>query len=572
MNPSTALARTLIDEFVRCGLTDASLAPGSRSAPLALALAEERRLSLRVRLDERSASFLALGIAKVTGRPAAVTCTSGTAAANLHPAVIEAHQSRVPLLVLTADRPPELRDTGANQTIDQVKLYGSAVRWFCEVGVPEARPGAVATWRSVAARAWAEAAGLLGGPPGPVHLNLAFREPLIPSDEPPFTEPLEGRPRRLPWTRVEPPTGEASPAEVKRLGEEVASTERGVLIVGDGVRAPGPLVDLAATAGWPLIAEPSSGARRGTNAISTAALLLRVEAFRTPHTPDLAVVVGKPGLSRSLLGFLAQRLPQLRIDPWGGWMDPVRSTGRLLVADPGRVAAAVTSRLSPRFTSRWLASWQEAERTARTALDALLDEGDEPSEPRTARDLAAMVPDGSLLLAGSSMPVRDLDLVMRPRAGLRIMANRGASGIDGLVSTAVGAALTHPGPRFALLGDLSLLHDQNGLLIGGDQVDLVLVVINNDGGGIFSLLPQARLPAHFERVFATPQGVDLAAVAAAAGCGHRLVRGASDLRPAIEAASRRGGLQLVEVRTERAANAALHERMTAVVAATLHGC
>ncbi|MPZ86608.1 MAG: 2-succinyl-5-enolpyruvyl-6-hydroxy-3-cyclohexene-1-carboxylic-acid synthase [Nitriliruptorales bacterium] len=582
MNPSTALARTLVDEFARCGLTDACLAPGSRSAPLALALAGERRISLRVRLDERSASFLALGMAKVSGRPAAVTSTSGTAAANLHPAVIEAHQSRVPLIVLTADRPPELRDTGANQTIDQLKLYGSAVRWFCEVGAPDAHPGAAAGWRSVAARAWAEAAGLLGGPPGPVHLNVALREPLVPTDEPPFTASpgarrkgeitsVEGRPDGMPWTRVKAPAGDPPLGEVERLAAAVARTERGLVIVGDGITAPGPLVELAEVAGWPLLAEPQSGARRGGAAISTAALLLRDGGFRAAHTPDLAVVAGKVGLSRSVLGLLASGVPQVRIDAYGGWLDPVRSTGRLLVGEPGRLAAAVAARLSPRGASTWLASWQEAERVARAALDSLLDAGEEPSEPRTARDLAATIPDGSLLLAGSSMPVRDLDLAMRPRSGVRIIGNRGASGIDGLVSTAVGAALAHPGPAFALLGDLSLLHDQNGLLVCGDLVDLVLLVVNNDGGGIFSLLPQARLPAHFERLFGTPHGVDLAAVAATAACGHRRVRCAPDLPAGIQAARRDGGIQLVEVRTDRAVNAALHERMGTAVSTALAG-
>ncbi|MGH8907643.1 MAG: 2-succinyl-5-enolpyruvyl-6-hydroxy-3-cyclohexene-1-carboxylic-acid synthase [Egibacteraceae bacterium] len=560
MNPATALAGALVEGLASRGLTDACLSPGARSAPLALALLAQPRVRLHVRIDERSAAFAALGIAKVSRRPVAVACTSGTAAANLHPAVLEAHEARVPLIVLTADRPPELRGTGANQTVDQVKLYGSAVRWFCEVGAPEL--GQDTYWRSLAARAWSEASGALGGPPGPVHLNVALREPLLPSGacrvstgfrSPADTPRLRGAPAR---------------ADVEWLAERVGRSERGMLVAGDCDLADSrSLLRLAEAAGWPVLAEPTSGLRAGPNAISTAHHLLATEPFAQDHRPDLLVVVGKIGLSRAVLALLGGEAPQVLLDPHGAWLDPARVTPRVVVGDPTLTACEVAARLPQRPAPGWLDSWRDAEAKARAALDGLLDLGDEPSEPRTARDLAALVPDGGLLVAASSMPIRDLNLAMAPRAGLRIIGNRGASGIDGFTSTAVGAALAHDGPTVALAGDLSLLHDQNGLVIGPGEPrpDLAIVVVNNDGGGIFSLLPGMSGQPGFERLFATPHGVDLAHLAKATGCGHRLVERAADLPAALDGA----GLRLVEIRTDRAANARLHQRLQDAVSAAV---
>ena len=301
MNPSTALAVTLADELIRCGLTEVVLAPGSRSAPLAMEFhrrAERGDLRLHVRIDERSAAYLALGLAKAGGRPAAVLCTSGTAAASFHPAVIEASESGVPLLVLTADRPPELRGTGANQAIDQIKLYGDAVRWFSEVGVPEDRPGPAAEaaqagyWRSLTGRAWGSASGAAGGPAGPVHLNLAFRDPLVPDRAPPAPayEALDGRAGGAPWVRfAATPSGPGAALELPW-------TERGLIVCGDGLsdETAGQLLALAAEAGWPVLAEPSSGARRGPDALSAYQYLLAAPGFLAAHRPDVIVTAGRP--------------------------------------------------------------------------------------------------------------------------------------------------------------------------------------------------------------------------------------------------------------------------------------
>lgn len=539
MNPATALATVLVDELLRCGMTDVVLAPGSRSAPLALALqaAEEAgRVRLHVRIDERSASFLGLGLAKRSGRPVALVCTSGTAAANFHPAVIEAHESGVPLIVITADRPPELRDTGANQTIDQVKLYGTAARWSTEIGVPENRPGMVAYWRSLVSRAW----GTAQVPsPGPVHLNAAFREPLIPDGDETWCEPLDGDVTGA-WTKVRP----ATPGSVLH----VPPTRRGVLVVGDGAVNVKRYVAAASMAGWPVLAEPNGNARYGDHALSSHHFLLGVPEFVERHRPEVVVTLGKPGLSRPLLSLLRRTEEHIVLAPdLARWPDPVRSATQVAP----EVEIPVVS-----GDDAWLKSWRTADLAAAAAVDAVLDAVPEVTEPRLARDLAAGLPGGSLLFTAASMPIRDLDQVMRPRRGLRVMANRGASGIDGLISTAMGAALAHGGRSYALLGDLAFLHDQNGLILGpyDRRPDLAIVVVNNRGGGIFSLLPQAALHGPFERVFGTPHRVDLEAIAAAHRLPYRCLDAAADLPKAIVGE----GLRIVEARTDREANAALH--------------
>jgi 2-succinyl-5-enolpyruvyl-6-hydroxy-3-cyclohexene-1-carboxylate synthase len=566
-------ALTLVDELARAGVTDACLAPGSRSAPLALALAEHPGITVHVHLDERSAAFFALGAAKRSGRPVAVVCTSGTAAANFHPAVLEADQARTPLLVLTADRPPELRGTGANQATDQLKLYGPAVRWFCEVGVPADDPAAGRYWRSLASRAVAEATG---PPPGPVHLNLAFAEPLVPPGL--GGDPAPGRPDGAPWTKAPPAGRAADPGDVAALAEAVRANPRGLLVAGWGVDLdPGVVDGFAAAAGWPVLADPLSGARRGPAAVSAYDGLLRAPGFAAAHRPGLVVRVGAAPTSKALTGWLDESVPQVLVDPAGGWLDPGRAASLRLTADPSALLAAVTARLGatgPASPVRpWLREWLEAERLAREAIDGLLDDWAEPFEGRVARDLVAWMPDGGTLVVGSSMPVRDVDAFAAPRDGLRFVANRGLSGIDGFVATALGVAAAGTEPVAALCGDLTLLHDASSLLgAAGRPRGVVLVVCDNDGGGIFSFLPQARLPAElFEPLFGTPHGLDLTAVAAAARVPVTVVEKAAGLVPALDAALAGGGTRLVVVRGDRAANLARHRAVTEAVAAAVGG-
>lgn len=560
---TTAFARTLVDEWVRNGLTDACLAPGSRSAPLALALAGDDRIRIHVHLDERSASFFALGHAKASGRPAVVLCTSGTAAANFHPAVLEAHHARVPLIVCTADRPPELRDTGAGQTIDQVKLYGDAVRWFCEAGVPDDRPGVGAEWRAMAARAVADS---LGPPAGPVHLNLPFREPLVPTGAPLVEAP--GRSHDRPWTARAPGTRAPSAAMLDVLADLIGSTPRGLVVAGWGADVqPETVLRFSAVTGWPVFADPISNLRvPGT--ISTYDPLLRSGDFASAHRPDVVLRVGGPLTNKISMQWLDSDIGQVLVDPDGGWLDPHHAVSGRMLADAEPLLDALASLLAgATIDGEWREAWYDADASARAAIDSLIDGWNEPFEGRIARDVTASVPDGGSLVLASSMPVRDAESFAAPRRGIDVLANRGINGIDGFVSTVLGIAAGSDGPTVGLLGDLCFLHDCNGLLGARDRgLDATFVVVDNDGGGIFAFLPQADLPEHFETLFGTPHGIDLAALAQVHGIPVTEAVTAAEVVPAVADATSTGGVRVVLVRTDRAANVTRHGEVWSAVA------
>jgi 2-succinyl-5-enolpyruvyl-6-hydroxy-3-cyclohexene-1-carboxylate synthase len=561
---AAAFARALVDEWVRAGVGHACVAPGSRSTPLALALADDERVRVHISIDERSAAFLALGVGRASGRPAVVLCTSGTAVANLHPAVLEAFHGRVPLLVCTADRPPELLDTGAGQTIDQRGIYGGAVRWSTALGPPTDVVGAGAGWRSVGARSVSEA---VGPPAGPVHLNLAFREPLVPTGAPLVEAP--GRSDGRPWTAVTPPRRTPDDETVARLAEAVQSSPRGLLVAGWGAElTPRTAARFADAAGWPILADPVSGLRWGPTVVSTYDALLRSRSVSDSLRPELVLRVGATTTGKVLTHWLGAEVPQIVVDADRSRLDPERAASEMVETDAEVLLTALAHALgAPRdATSDWLTTWLSAEDAARRALDATLDGWPELSEPRIARDVYRAVPEGGTLVVASSMPVRDVESFAAPRRGLRVLANRGVNGIDGFTSTVLGVATASDGPVVALAGDLCFLHDSNGLLGAADRsVDAVLVVVDNRGGGIFHFLPQADDPTHFEEVFATPPSVDLAALAGVHGLPVEEVTDPARVAGAITDAVDAGGVRVVLARTDRARNVDHHREAWAAV-------
>jgi 2-succinyl-5-enolpyruvyl-6-hydroxy-3-cyclohexene-1-carboxylate synthase len=566
-----ACASALLDELVRGGVVHVCMTPGSRSTPIALAAARHPGVTLHVHVDERSSAFFGLGIASASGAPVAMFCTSGTAAANHFPAVVEAFMARVPIIVLTADRPPELHGVGANQTIDQQHLFGKFVKWFCDAGVPDAGVSTLHHWATTGTQAIFHAVGHgAGDPPGPVHLNLPFREPLVPTGNVHVGSPLG---ERTTITATDP-----GPDRIPAFTREVSTGHRIVVVAGRLRTPPVGLVQLCAERGWPLLAEPISGLRIPTTHAApigplTAGALLSADAgFREHHHPDLVVQFGAAPTSRGVQELIRGADRLLIVDPDLLVADPDRRATLTLECDPEAAVAAFRASASsvPPTSPGWAGDWYHADAKVRVAVDNLLDAWDEPFEGRVARDLAAAIPDGAVLFAGSSMPIRDLDQYMAPRAGLRVLANRGASGIDGSVSTVFGIAAAG-NKTYALLGDLAFIHDSTGFLWGARRSRrAVFVVVDNDGGGIFSLLSQSALPRdEFELLFGTPHGLDIEAIARAAGAGVRSLDRAQVLLPAIREAETAGGVQVVRVRVDRSRAVELRAEVARTVAAAL---
>jgi 2-succinyl-5-enolpyruvyl-6-hydroxy-3-cyclohexene-1-carboxylate synthase len=562
------LLRAFVDELARCGMTDACTSPGSRSTPIVAALVRDGRIRCHSHLDERCGGFFAVGMAKATGRPATLACTSGTAAANLAPAVIEAHEARVPLIVLTADRPPELREVGAGQTIDQIKLYGSAAKWFFEVGTHEATEDRLRWIRALACRAYWTT---LEGRPGPVHLNWPLREPLVLDEDLPPDD--SGRSEGRPW--VARPPVRAAPLDpvLDALTELLAANPRAIVVAGrherdDGLA--GAVAEFAAKAGAPLLADPLSGARTGPNAVAHYDALLRDEAFAAAHRPQLVVRVGDLPTSKPLRGWLASlgETPQLALDAEGAWQDPDGVVGGLIASDPELTVRALAARATAQEPA-WLGAWKDADGAAASAISATLDA--DLSEPRVVTELAGRLPADATLVVSSSMPVRDVETFWPVRdAAPRVLSNRGANGIDGVVSTAFGVAAVSRGPVVALLGDVALAHDIGGLLAAKRLgLSLTLVVVNNEGGGIFDFLPVAGQADLYEEHVATPPGLDVERAASLYGLRHESVSGIDQLGDALTREVGAGGASIVEVRTERAANVDLHRRVWVAVSEAL---
>jgi 2-succinyl-5-enolpyruvyl-6-hydroxy-3-cyclohexene-1-carboxylate synthase len=574
-NANTALASAFAEELARGGLRLAVISPGSRSTPLAVALWRQPEIEVSVIVDERSAGFFALGAAQANGEPVALLCTSGTALVNYHPAVCEADESGVPLLVLSADRPPELRGIGAGQTIDQIKTFGSSVRWFCEVGTHAADDDGLLHYRSVACRALAAARGETR--PGPVHLNLPWREPLAPvsvEGAVTATDPLalEGREGR-PLTAVTRIDLEPSVFLLNEMAAHIGDAISGVIVAGRQLDSElrEPLAHLARVSGFPILADPTSQLRCGphdrSHVVGAYDLLLRYEHFARSVVPDFVLRFGEMPTSKPLRVWLAASgADEIVVDPWGGWNEPTNRAAAILRADPTELASGWATRLEGLegrerpVPERWLG----AETAAQAALAEVLQPNGEISEPALHRALGDAHRSGDLIYTASSMPIRDQEAFLAPNAtDALFLSNRGANGIDGLVSSGIGAAHASGRPTTIVTGDLGLLHDIGGLAALRDvDTPVRIVVIDNDGGGIFHFLPQeAAMPnKEFEALLGTPRGVDTAKAAALFDLPHRRLESLGQLSEALAA-----GTGLIEVKTDRKTNVVAHQQLTQLV-------
>ncbi len=601
------LLRLFAAELVAAGVTDAVVCPGSRSTPLALALRTAVGLKVWMHLDERAAGFFALGMARTLGRPVVLLGTSGTATVNFAPAVVEAQLSRVPLVVLTADRPVELQDRGAPQTVDQVHLYGRAAKWFTNLPLMDGQPVTEAHVRGMAGRAVATAAA---GPAGPVQVNVPFREPLIPDGplgEPtptlttaptptkttgddaaaaeaaapaPALQPLLG----APYLAAIPGRPTLDPSMVNGLAELFGRTVRGLIVAGpdDDPELPAAVAALANATGYPILADPLSGLRTGPHdrslVMSRADQVVRPGTWIERNKPDLVIRTGAMPTSKPILQLLERARPGLIVlDGDGGWREPALIPATLVHADAAATAQAVAMAMGNQARRLpWSRRWMAAEKAAVKAMNAWQAELYEPFEGAVTTALADALPDGAVLWSGNSMPVRDLDAWLPSTSKrLTVRSNRGANGIDGVVSTALGSAAVSEGPVALVIGDVSFLHDLNALLAAKTHgLSATIVLVNNDGGGIFSFLPQAQpgsapagsgLPEHYEELFGTPHGVDVAPIVAALGGTHRLVDHL-ELATAVKEAVGRRGVNVIELRTDRARNYDLHRGLAAAVA------
>ncbi len=596
-NHNTALASAFAEELARGGLRRAVISPGSRSTPLAIALWREPEIEVTVIVDEHSAGFFALGAAQASGEPVALLCTSGTALANYHPAVAEADLAAVPLVVLSADRPPELRGIGAGQTIDQIKTFGEAVRWFCEVGTHDADDSGLLHIRSVACRALARARGEIR--PGPVHLNFPLREPLAPipvEGAVTATDPLalygrEGRPLTA-VTRVDlEPTEFVLDEVAGHIGDAIA----GVIIAGRQLdpELREPLAHLAKASGFPILAEPTSQMRLGPHdksyVVSTYDTLLRHEHFATGVVPELVLRFGELPTSKPLREWLAASgADQIVVDPTGGWNEPTNRAAVIIRADPTECASGWATRLETsaeggtrytlpsRTAGRFVQgvsrpapeAWLHAEAAAQSSIADALAEEAEMTEPGLHAALGRAYREGELVYTASSMPIRDQETFLAPGdADVLMLCNRGANGIDGLISSGIGAAHASGRPTTIVTGELGFLHDLGGLAALRDvETPVRIVVIDNGGGGIFHFLPQNSVldAEEFEPLFGTPRAVSVERAAALFDLPYARLESLDELPTTLAA-----GTGLIEVRTDRQTNVAAHRRVTDAVLAAI---
>ncbi|USK59185.1 2-succinyl-5-enolpyruvyl-6-hydroxy-3-cyclohexene-1-carboxylic-acid synthase [Peribacillus asahii] len=557
----TAYIASFIDELAQNKVRHAVVSPGSRSTPISLMLAEHPDIEVHLNVDERSAAFFALGLAKALGEPVAMICTSGTAAANYYPAIVEAYYARVPLLVLTADRPHELRYVGAPQAIDQIELYGKHVKWSVEMALPEQTAEMTDYARTVGARAVATAAL---SPAGPVHLNFPLREPLVPD----MKKAKEYR-KESSAVLIEDGVRTLAQSHVKALASTLTEAKRGIIVVGelkdDSVSEA--IVALSEQLAFPILADPLSLLRSGTHKqeqiIETYDTFLRDDIAKEMLNPDLVLRFGAMPVSKALLLFLKKHhsAKHLVVDDGAGWREPAGIATNMIYSEINMFCSDISNQLSGIRDLTWLQRWQAVNTATKEALYSLRDDA-ELSEGKLFLLLNELMPTHSTLFVGNSMPIRDLDtFFFNNEKQIRTLANRGANGIDGVISTALGVSTVSEQTVLAI-GDLSFYHDMNGLLAAKLQKqNMTILLINNDGGGIFSFLPQANEKEYFELLFGTPHGLDFAHAAALYGAKYNKVKNWEEFGQVFTQSFTIPGLKVIEVPTERESNLVKHREL-----------
>ena len=552
---------TIVDEWVRLGVTHAVVSPGSRSTPLAIALSSNPKIALHVFHDERSASFAALGIGLQSGVPAVLLCTSGTAAAQFFAAVIEANYAHVPMLVCTADRPPELQGVGAPQTINQTNLYGNFVRKFIDVGVADDTKAS--KWRTVARDAFSASVGVNRGP---CHVNFPFREPLL--------GVAEALPAVDSHSPVRMSADVATASERKKLSLALRA-ERGLIIAGNGIDQSRFILDLAAKLNWPVVADPRSNCRvapessHGATIVTCADVMMRHQPTAESLKPAVVIRVGDPPVSKVVNQWLARcGAEQIAVTQQPTLIDPDKIVTTHIVGSFNELFMEMSRGTQVKPESEWISEWKLRERKARTALDSQFSNSNQLTEPLSAVTVSESLEPGSNLVVSSSMPVRDLEWFAPARDGVRVFSNRGVNGIDGVVSTAVGVALSSRAPTALLIGDIAMLHDSNGLLnLIRRDVQMKIIVVDNEGGGIFSFLPQAESieGSQFEQLFGTPHSVDFESLAKTHGIPFAWATTTDELRRELG----NSGTSIIGVRTDRKLNVDHHNALYAAVAEAL---
>lgn len=559
----TAYTAAFVDELTRVNIKHAIISPGSRSTPISMLMVKHPDIQVHMNIDERSAAFFGLGLAKATREPVALVCTSGTAAANYYPAIIEAHYSRVPLVVITADRPHELREVGAPQAIDQIHLYGKYVKWFSDMSIPEMEDSSIQYVRNIAKRASFTARN---SPSGPVHLNFPVREPLVPIMDSDFFQ--IGRGERIFESNFESGRATASIEAIKQITKEVKSHKKGIIICGEihDESFANAVNKLSEKLQYPILADPLSQLR--TESSSPAVIdcydtFLRVEEVVQTYQPELIIRFGTMPVSKALTLFIkrSKESPHIVVDGGNGWREPTGLATHMVYSDETIFCLQLADQIEEQEQSEWFSNWMLMNTQTKKVLESVQTDTS-MNEGKVFAELINLIPSNSFLFVGNSMPIRDCDTFFHSNESkATVMANRGANGIDGIISTALGVSVAGQ-PTILVLGDLSFYHDMNGLLAAKMlKLNLTIIVINNDGGGIFSFLPQSAEEHYFEELFGTPHGLDFSNAVHMYGGKFARAENWEQFRSACKQAFTSEGLNVIEVVTQRQENVELHRNL-----------